>query len=107
MRKSPGRPRKADRRLAGQAGERVVRGAGPGRGGRRRPRAKLAELEAQRDAVAGLLNRADEVARRLCVDGSRPVLYDRKHALESDSLEGETALPVSASLFRPLPDWKR
>ena len=39
-------------------------------------RAKLAELEAQRDAVAGLLNRG---LRSLpCVDGARQVLYDRK-----------------------------
>ena len=33
----PGRPRTPDRRTRGEAGERVVRGAGPGRGRRSRP----------------------------------------------------------------------
>ena len=63
----PGRLRKADRRLAGQAGERVVRGAGTGRGRHADSRAKLAELESQHADGAALrgdvLNTSAEAAR--------------------------------------------
>ena len=74
-------------------------------------RAKLAELEAaarrrQRLAASGVI-----VPMRLpacCVDGSATVLYDRKRALESDSLEGEIGVDqCRASRFPSLPDWKR